>query len=884
MAAMLVLVTVALYWPATSYDFIHYDDPDYVTANPHVQGGLSWEGVRWAFGNTQQAAYWAPLMWLSHMLVCQVFGLNAWGHHLVNVLLHAATTALVFLVLRQMTGAMWRSILVAALFGLHPLRVESVAWIAERKDVLSGLFFFLTLWSYARYVEVQSAKPEVQSPKSKVQSPPASASNAPPPSRITHHASRFTFHVSRFTFHVSRFYLLSLFFFALGLMSKPTVVTLPCVLLLLDYWPLQRFHHSRARPLVMEKIPFFAHALAASLVTFMVQSHGGAVTRGENLPFGARGGNALISYCRYLEKMFWPTDLAIFYPHPGHWPMGKVLLAGGLLLAISALLIAKRRRYPFMLMGWLWFCGTLVPTIGLVQSGEQAMADRFTYLPSLGVLILVIWGATDFFIGRRFGPMVLAIAGGIGVAACALATHRQVKYWRDDLTVFEHALTVTGRSATAHYQVGTDLEQAGKYNLAIGHFQEALEADPTLTDAYYGQAYSLERLGRPEEALKKCQAALQVTPGLEWAHNRLSALLWKLGRHEEAMRQCAEALRFNPKSAEAHYNLGIALSDRGELAEAEAQLTEAARLKPDYGEAIIVLAEVLFKQGKVAEAEARFRESLALSPTNAEAHINLGGLLWGSGRREEAIQHYAEALRLSPAQPVAHYNMGTVLFAQGKLPEAVEQFAEAVRLRPNYTEALTELGRVLIAQGKLEEGLTRLREAAHLDPTNANLQVSLGNALMVAGQTNQAAACFVNALRLEPGLAEKLIQTGKSLAAKGQLSAALSRFRTALYLKPDDITALNDLARILATQPQAEVRDGPRAVLLAERACQLSGNKEARCLATLDMAYAEAGRFEDAIRAVKQTRNLAIATGDKQGARDAEARLDLYRKNQPYRQ
>ncbi len=264
MAALLALVTIALYWPATGYDFVNYDDPDFVTANPHVQSGLSWEGVRWAFGNTQQAVYWAPVTWLSHMLVCQVFGLHPWGHHLVNVLLHATNTALLFLLLRRITGATWRCLVVAALFGLHPLRVESVAWVTERKDVLSGLFFFLTLWSYVRYAEGRMQNAECRTQNPEVPSP----------------ASRITHHVSGFRFQVSGFYLLSLLFFALGLLSKPMLVTLPCVLLLLDYWPLQRFDYCRARSLVMEKIPFFALALAASLVTFMVQSHGGAVMGG----------------------------------------------------------------------------------------------------------------------------------------------------------------------------------------------------------------------------------------------------------------------------------------------------------------------------------------------------------------------------------------------------------------------------------------------------------------------------------------------------------------------------------------------------------------------------------------------------------------------------
>ena len=361
---MLLLVTIAVYWPATRCDFISYDDQDFVTANSHIQGGLNWEGVKWAFSNTEQAAYWAPLMWLSHMLAWQLFGLNPWGHHLINVLFHAANTALVFLVFRRMTEATWRSLMVAALFGLHPLRVESVVWVAERKDVLSTCFGLLALLFYVRYAKkVTNGQWRVSAPS-------------------------------------SLDYGLSLFFFALGLMSKPMLVTWPFVMLLLDYWPLRRFglstlDHRLSFPvpsvksvpsvaksslaaLLLEKIPFFTLAAAASVVTLVVQKHGGALAAGESLPLGARSGNTLMSYYCYLGKMFWPTDLAVFYPHPGYWPMEQVLLAGGLMAGISALLIVKGRRYPFLLMGWLWYCGTLVPVIGLVQVGNQAMADRYT--------------------------------------------------------------------------------------------------------------------------------------------------------------------------------------------------------------------------------------------------------------------------------------------------------------------------------------------------------------------------------------------------------------------------------------------------------------------------------------------------------------------------
>ena len=375
--------------------------------------------LRWAF-RSDYAGNWHPVTWLSHMLDCQLFGLKPWGHHLTNVLLHALNAGLVFALLQLMTGATWRSLLVAALFALHPLRVESVAWVSERKDVLSGFFGLLALIAYARYAQGQKAECRKQNADiaADTQATQWSTSSLSP----------------------SLFYLLSLFFFALGLMSKPMLVTWPFVMLLLDYWPLGRMQNAECRmqnaaatrhatritqhatrstlarllPLLVEKIPFFVLVALASVVTFVVQKRGGAVAAGESLPLGARVGNALISYGRYLGKLFWPADLAVFYPHPGQWPLGKVLLAGGLILGISVLVWVQRRRYPYLLMGWLWFFGTLVPVIGLVQVGDQAMADRYTYLPSLGVLILAVWGACELTRGWRYQVMALSVAGGGG--------------------------------------------------------------------------------------------------------------------------------------------------------------------------------------------------------------------------------------------------------------------------------------------------------------------------------------------------------------------------------------------------------------------------------------------------------------------------------------
>ena len=518
---VLGLVTIGLYWPAMRYDFVNFDDPSYVTENPSVRGGLNWAGVKWAFCNPVNSN-WHPLTVLSHMLDCQVFGLRPWGHHLSSVLLHAVNTALVFLLLFQMTGlrgngsprwssslpqpgtgsttmaatasvrqagALWRSAIVAVLFGWHPVHVESVAWVAERKDVLSTCFGLLTLIAYARYVE----KSKVQSPKSKV------------------------------------WYGLALLLFALGLMSKAMLVTWPLVMLLLDWWPLKRFKVQgsgfRVRSLVWEKAPFFGLAVVASIVTFVVQKRGGVVMSFESLPLGARGGNALISYCRYLGKLFWPVDLAVFYPHPGYWPMGKVLLAGVLLLGITELCVVVRRRYPFMLIGWLWYVGTLVPVIGLVQVGDQAMADRYTYIPSLGVLILVIWGANELTRQWRHQLMILSVAGCGAIILCLGMTRRQLGYWQDSETLFRHALEVTKNNYLAHDNLGDILSQKGRTDEAISQFQEAIRLKPDDENAHYNLGAAFSHKGRTDGAINQFQEAIRLKPDDAEAHFDLGLIL-----------------------------------------------------------------------------------------------------------------------------------------------------------------------------------------------------------------------------------------------------------------------------------------------------------------------------------------------------------------------
>jgi hypothetical protein len=462
-------------------------------------------------------------MWLSHMLACQFFGLNPWGHHLINVLLHAANTILVFLVFQRMTGAMWRSLILAVLFGWHPLRVESVAWVTERKDVLSTFFWMLTLLAYAKYFEAN----QVGNSKSKI------------------------------------WYGTALVMFLFGLMSKAMLVTLPFALLLLDYWPLARFKPDRLWQLVVEKIPFFALAAAASIVTFVVQKQGGAVLALDYLPFGARIGNVLISYCRYLGKMFWPTDLAVYYPHLGYWPLAKVLVAGVFLCGISAFLFFKRRRLPFLLIGWLWFVGTLVPVIGVVQVGEQSMADRYTYIPSLGVLILMIWGAYELVSGWRYHLIVLSVASSVLIVLCFALTRQELGYWKDSETLFRHAVKVTENNYFAHRTLGDAIFNEGRTGEAVIQYQEALRIKPDYVLAHMNLGVALFKQGHTADAISQLQEAVRLKPDYVLAHINLGAAYFNLGKADGAIDQFQEAIHLKPDDISAQNYLAKALELKG---------------------------------------------------------------------------------------------------------------------------------------------------------------------------------------------------------------------------------------------------------------------------------------------------------------------------------
>jgi Flp pilus assembly protein TadD len=739
-----------LYVPTLGHAFLNYDDDLYLTRNPHLRLGLSPAGLAWAF-TTGYGANWFPLTWLSWLIDHAIWGLDPRGFHLTNLLLHAASTALLFGVLARMTGAVGRSAFVAAIFALHPVHVESVAWAAERKDVLSGLFWMLTLWAYARYVERPSWRRYLPVP----------------------------------------------LFLALGLMAKPMLVTLPFVLLLLDYWPLRRIPPLRRA--ILEKLPLLALSAISSVVTYQVQHAAGAVQPVQVYPASVRALNALLAYATYLRQAFWPSGLAVFYPHPGE-DVSRAAAGGAALLlaAITAVALRRRARQPYLAVGWFWFVGTLVPVIGLVQLGAQAHADRYLYVPLIGLSMTVSWAVPDL-LARRW-PRAPLMLGAAALAALAFTSVRQVARWRDSATLFAHTLDVTRENAVAHLNLGVALADKGDHAEARRHLEEAIRIHPGSAEAHGALAEVLARQGQREEALARFRTALRLDPGLSRVHNGFGRALLEGGDVEEAALHFREAVRLDAAYAEAHSNLGVALLRAGSFAEAVEHLREATTLDPasaeahnNWGVALMNRGDLdeavkhferatalgsadadgnwalaLVRKGDFNGAAERYRRALATRPDDPEMHQALGMALSEGGRFEEAVEPYRRALALDPTSAEAHNALGIALGSLGRLTEATDHFRRAVELRPDYPQAHNNWGLALVQEGRIADAVARFRAAVELDPGYADAHNNLGVFLARQGRVAEAVEHFQQALRLDAAHADARVNLGKILGAKGR--------------------------------------------------------------------------------------------------------------------
>lgn len=744
---------VAIIWitfgRTVGFDFVNYDDSFYVYQNPSISDGLTRAGFVRAFTHPL-VGNWHPLTSLSLMLDAQFFGLNPGGYHFINVLLHTLAVLLLFLVLRAMTGTVWRSALVAAIFAIHPLRAESVVWISERKDVLSGVFFLLALGAYYRYARKRPA--------------------------------------------LGR-YLAVAAALALGLLAKAMLVTFPFLLLVLDYWPLRRFAVSPVtgtidageRPitastswLLLEKLPFLVLAVAISVATLLAQTQ--ARSAAHDWPLRWRIDNALLTIWIYLRQMFWPAHLAVFYPHPKEtlslWIAGLSLVS---LLAALFGAFVLRRKYPYLLTGWLWYLGMLVPVIGLVQVGWQGHADRYTYLPQIGIYVIVIWGIADLTVEWRSRKLVLGSGAAVVVMVLLALSWRQVGYWSSSVPLWRHTLAVTAENDVAERGLGTELLRLGQVDEAIAHDRAALRI-------------------RPRDA-----------NGLT---NLANALLQKK-EYPEAIKHYREVIGVRPNDSEMRRNLGKALYQSGAIEQGMAEFREALRIRPEDSDAAYSLGNAFLEKGDARNAIPYFRQAIKANQKNVAAHYNLAIALQRSEQFEEAIAEFRQTLRLAPRNVDAHNNLAVVLLKTGQTQDAIAEWEAAVRLQPN----------------------------------NAQLHNNLAVALL----------------------------------EQGDVAAAVREWREALRLQPDRLATEITLAWILATSPESALRDGSSALNLAQHAFRTAGDRNLLVFRVLGAAYAETGRFPDAINAAEQGTQRADAQGQSSVTELFQGDLELYRQGIPLR-
>jgi tetratricopeptide (TPR) repeat protein len=804
----LTALTLLAFTPVCRNGFVNFDDDRYVTDNPHVQAGLTRAGVVWAWTG-RHAGLWVPLTRLSLQLDAQLYGLDPAGFHRTNLLLHLANVLLLFAVLSRLTGAVWPSAFTAALFAVHPLHVESVAWVAERKDVLSTFFGLLAVGAYACYV----ARPSV--PR----------------------------------------YLAVAVLFALGLLAKPMLVTLPAALLLLDYWPLDRLRPvgSTSRRLLLgrlalEKLPLAVLAGVFAAVALGTEEKSGAVMPLAQLPVGARIGNALVACAAYLGKTAWPTRLAAYYPLHARTAL-QALGAAGLLATITAWTLWQARRRPCLLVGWLWFLGHLVPVLGLVQLGSYARADRYTYVPHVGLFVLVAWGVRDLLRRRPLPRPVVAAAAGLVLATCAVGTARQVHVWHDSETLWNQALRVTSDNALAHYNLGVFLADRGQPDAAAVHFAAALQTSPHFEKARLHLGAALGQQGREVEAVAHFARALAENPDSAEAHALLGEVLVRLGRPEEAVGNYAAAVRLDPDRAEAQNNLGQLLLRQGNVAEAAVHCAAAVRLRPDSADAHNNLGAALFRQGQWEEAGREYATALELAPQHADAHANLGLALEQAGRTSDALEHYAAALRLDPGCALAHARLGVALARRGQFEPAVAHFNAALAVSPDDGELHHSLGLVREAQGRMADALPHYGAAVRLQPSVTEYHRSLAYAYHESGQPDAAAA----------------------------------EYRAASQIEPDWSAAARHAAWVLATHPDPRHRNGTLALRLAKQACQASQPPSPESLDALAAAYAELGRFAEATAVGREARERASALGHAGLAGGVTQRLLFYEARRPFR-
>jgi protein O-mannosyl-transferase len=726
---ILAIVTIISFASVFQNGFISYDDPAYVVKNEHVRSGLSPSTIAWAFTATIEAN-WHPLTWLSHELDYSLFGLDAQYHHAMNLFIHLLTSIMVFLLFESMTGEQWQSAFIACVFAIHPLHVESVAWIAERKDVLSGFFWFATMLAYVRYTR-SSAK---------------------------------------------RWYVVALILFMLGLMSKPMLVSLPFVLLLIDYWPLERLQFGKIQTrdkigfpalpikrILLEKIPFLIFSVISSIITFLVQQQGGSMAISSRLPMDERLTNAVVAYCKYIGKIFVPTDLAFFYPHPlGSLELWQIIGSIGIILLITFIAWKNFNTEKYFVIGWFWFLGTLIPVIGIVQVGLQSMADRYMYTPIIGIAIILAWGMPAMSRRIKLNKNIPVAAFAMTVPLMMWGTYTQTTYWKDNRTLYEHALKVTSNNHIAHTNLGADLADSGKHTEALVHLREALRLWPDEILPHGNLARSLVALGERQEALAHYYWILKRKPTDPQLQNRIADVLADEGDLNGAIEHYREAFRLDSTLLLSRCKIGKLLAQQSKYDEAKAECTFVLHKDPTNSMTHDILGIIAGELKQYVEAIREFTEAIRLDSTNADAYNDLGIVYDNLGKEQDAFQMYQRAVHFNDEQWNAQFNLGTLYARRNQFADAAIHLQRAVELFPTALGARANLARVYGIQGNFVAAADQYASIVKLDPGNAQAHYQYGNLLAKQNKFRDAEVQFREALRLAPTFRDAQIALEKT--------------------------------------------------------------------------------------------------------------------------
>lgn len=854
-ALALLLATLFAYAGTGRLEFVDFDDPFFVLENPTVNGGVTGEGLTRAFTTTHHGQ-WQPVSWTSHMLDVELFGLEPAGHHYTSLALHVLNVWMLFAVFLRMTGRRGASGLVALLFAVHPLHVESVAWISSRKDLVSLLFGLVALWLYAGFA--------LRKEGSLLRSPVRLAG--------------------------------VLLAYALALMGKPMLVTLPCVMLLLDVWPLGRWRGGPAPVrdrggvestrhgfgvLVVEKLPFFALSVAAAIVVSLAVGAEGA---SPELGLGARVNNAVVSYGRYLRKAVWPTDLAATYPHPsltieGGWPWWAVALSAGVVVILSVLAWRAWSRHPQIAVGWMWFLGTLVPVLGLASLAGHSMADRYTYLPLIGIYVALVFLVDELVGERRTLRLTASVLGLVVAVVLGAATRAQTKHWRDTEELWRHALRVTDNNYVAHANLGRLFMDRGDYAGARANYLEAIRAKPDISEPYANLGVLCEKQGQFDMARDAFRQALEHEPDNTRIQTNLGMVLLALGSNSEALTRLRDVAALEPDDARTQHGLGLALERNGELQAGLAGLRRAVELEPDSAAFQNGLGRALLTAGMHGESVEPFRRASELDPELFEARVNLGLALMGSRQGAEARVVFEQAARIDPKEPVVRYQLGVLRLEDGEYEAAIEEFEAARTLGSDARDLFGLLAYASESLGRWKVAVEHYRAALTVHPGSASHVNNLAGALWRSGKLDEAADAYNKAIELDPTLAQAYGNLGLLQQALGDLKEAARMHRRALEFDAELISSATSLAWILATGPEPSLRDGEEAVRWAQYAFDRADPVLPENYAGLAAAHAEAGRFEEAVRYQLEV----LERVPEHRVSEHTTRLEGYRRGEPYR-